>query len=1747
MKTKIKRHSRSVISVILAVCMLVSCMMVGIIATDAAKVTDSGTIAAAVDDEIVGANTYYITGNVPSAGWGTWKAMTDSQNGLFSYCQVNTGSGNAQFKISTAKNYDNVIADNRIADFWGSNGISLDSGDPNFWKNDNWGIYSGSSKSKYVLLAQPKTMLNNDDYPKLIAYVDSMPSTNDTPHYYIYGDFDGDNTWEEHELTKTSGTNYSTDINIAAAQTRNFKIKIKYGDFTKYYGMDSTITGDTSSWSLYNDNGNNASITSGEAGNYTFSFDSSKMTYNEFPIAVSYPAASTVTTTIYVNSNSGATNIYLFSEDGTSKLDGHSDWPGDSIGNTTETIGGVEYKKFTFDSTESKFQFIVNKSGKPQTNDSGAKDTGKTYYVNWDGKSGEFDFDEEAPVVDTDNYTITFKNEAKWDTVKVYLYGDGGGKNGDWPGQIITTYGVQDQGAGVYNLKIPKNLNATHIIFNNGDDKKTDDLELKDGGAYTNGSGGDVSGTTTIKVKGDGVNGIYIWDISSEATELYNKYNANWDNTKTNLNGMSQDSSGYYVINIPNSSFSSSDGTFNFILRRNNDGDAGKLERDDFKGLEIGGTYTVEVTDFSNGTYTMTGGDDSTVYFYGGSEQNPSSQKRLVGETSQNGNEYTITIDTSNYTSGTTYYAALCKTKSNVDQYFKGEGGVTVTNNSPTLIEAGKSSWNFPNGSSSIVAEYLNFKFSDDADVTSVTITCNTSTKTYTISANGSVSENIYVYAKDGMLRYGYDNGATNYQTFANYATTTITNHTSERKENDYDYAKVAKGESIHVQTQIDDNHKGSIYVKGFCVNGVTYELYDYNANGLYETDIILNDDIKYVKGKYLEITPIYYYKDAQTVRFYIENFDEEVQESWGNTIAAYPFYEDVNNGDNAYGGYPGQPMIFYGGEYFLDIPINCQTNNGEKIVKGITMSNFYWDRIHGTTSDENKIYHIGAVTGHNQTYDYDDFYKIYSEVKKDNNKAPDTIKFSFKYKTTKDNEQDNSFNNSNYDTPNGNGWEYLVNGKQEQTDILDNVLTDAEKNNTPLYVVSDGYWNLYSGYYSTKWYVYDGSTLVTTISPSVRFMKDASSFSKYSGTPNVSAFTTAFNTLNTSAYKGRPVLITYEKEIRNDGQIHDSAQQKAKRSDGIWTYNYVDEKINGNIIVELSTDQGKTYPTQSAQTLVNGKYQTAEGLSATFTNNDFLGKIESGPVKASLTDQFTFNAQTAGSWIFAGWWLKTADGKYQPITKGADGESSMASSSTFVARYYQAPTDKLTVNHLLSEDSEAGMADLYVKVDVTKADNSVKTYAQKLSTISNIDVATNDQTVAITLYTVTKGSGYYKKFSIPQTTNFDNTTYVDAIDTPKQNTQTTFTNPATTTATYQVSQLFTGYTLTHHVINLYSVIGIQPIPYRIDYTINTRSYGRRIYRVEGEFTSAEIHKYFKDDFEAHQTVTKLTKQFVLDKAPYESNFRYETTFNDEDITLGVNGVPTEKKDDKLFATAVVDAVKQTTVKGTFVFPNKTSLVKQYVYGADFDQSQLVTADATYTQNNVEHKFSYWTIVSNETGKEVARCYNVKFLYILYEDCTITAVYDQGTPQDGFANANGTTLNWLQTTRNQWNDTLDGQVISEDGKYGYANSPYDRLYIDFAVAFNYNGVLFKDTNDEVGIEIWRDGEDSSKTTVKFNNSKIDNKNRIEYYIGINNTEQNRVTWHARSYMTVNGAKVYSDETTFNPSEIGNRSAMFPAS
>ena len=111
MKTKIKRHSRSVLAVVLTLCMLVSCMTVGIIATDAAKISgNTEAVGAQTDSESVGTVASGSTLIVNSGCYGNttlyayfyggtvstdWVPLTRITSGNFEgkyYCTVPAGS-----------------------------------------------------------------------------------------------------------------------------------------------------------------------------------------------------------------------------------------------------------------------------------------------------------------------------------------------------------------------------------------------------------------------------------------------------------------------------------------------------------------------------------------------------------------------------------------------------------------------------------------------------------------------------------------------------------------------------------------------------------------------------------------------------------------------------------------------------------------------------------------------------------------------------------------------------------------------------------------------------------------------------------------------------------------------------------------------------------------------------------------------------------------------------------------------------------------------------------------------------------------------------------------------------------------------------------------------------------------------------------------------------------------------------------------------------------------------------------------------------------------------------------------------------------------------------------------------------------------------------------------------------------------------------------------------------------------------
>ncbi len=197
MKTKIKRHSRSVISVVLAVCMLISCMTVGIIATDAAKVGDNGAVAATSDSDSVGAQTYYYRGGDNS--WGA-TAMTVSADGFYEYIQSSNSSN--QFKIAKSASgydYNYTYVDKG---FNSTNVASI--GD---YDKDN--CYCWQSGTYYILVYYPNTSINSTNNPKICA---STTLPDNTPSYYVhYGSGTSKDNWNTH--TKIDETGFDVTLN----------------------------------------------------------------------------------------------------------------------------------------------------------------------------------------------------------------------------------------------------------------------------------------------------------------------------------------------------------------------------------------------------------------------------------------------------------------------------------------------------------------------------------------------------------------------------------------------------------------------------------------------------------------------------------------------------------------------------------------------------------------------------------------------------------------------------------------------------------------------------------------------------------------------------------------------------------------------------------------------------------------------------------------------------------------------------------------------------------------------------------------------------------------------------------------------------------------------------------------------------------------------------------------------------------------------------------------------------------------------------------------------------------------------------------------------------------------------------------------------------------------------------------------------------------------------------------------------
>lgn len=1037
---------------------------------------------------------------------------------------------------------------------------------------------------------------------------------------------------------------------------------------------------------------------------------------------------------------------------------------------------------------------------------------------------------------------------------------------------------------------------------------------------------------------------------------------------------------------------------------------------------------------------------------------------------------------------------------------------------------------------------------------------------------------------------------------------------------------RVPNGSTVTVTTTIDPTatfagHKGSdYYVKGFSVNGVFGGVLSQtdgknHSGDVYTYTFEVNQEIY---GSKLEITPVYFLKnDDNCVYFYIENYDSAKQ-IWGNTPSCYVYYGSGTTTLEALGYYPGQPMVDYNGSIFTQIPKFIVNGDTTEKITGMTLNNYVWDDVHRDYNGKNQ------KSDNAQTYDYDDFVKI-----AESGAAADNIIYRFKYNEF-DNEPADTFAASKADAAGWEVFLDYQNyptdifGNKIGTEKLDYKDTKSvtSKDNY-LSIISDGYQNNYIGKYATAWSIYNkaGDRVATIPSSALLYAlgktdaqmetaigSESTPTDFLPGKDNRDKHWATFKTLYND-YKGVYAQINFEAAIKGGDDY-------GNRLDGRWYYSQSKQKITGEIKIQYANtlDDYKvggfhedTFADEDASSIIG----TTTGASAYFTDpKDKVRKLET---EADNTQDYKFEvtATSTAAYTFVGWY-RLIDGDYKAINpsdmSSLTGAVTRNSDVTLVARYIKTPGGSMTFHHSLYNGTNAGGGKATPEIQVVVKNNEGKSLydSGRIAGTASIDktkiaelAAQTGLTVTVTLYTTTKNlynfNGYYSAENTTDITAFAPTTGFTT------NVSGDRTEGLVTTSEYTFS--FNDYYTKHKdtligdnagtvYYNFYSDITSIKVPYKVQFSYTDRMGKQKYYNKAGYVDPENTSSYTfvenatnVEGVESHSVKVTLTDSFILSLAPYESNFTKNLTWDNP-----TDSKPFDSSVTNSIASAVVNSTQSDRTIHLNVFRDNngkpTPLINdagqfklyekdgspELPYGSVFytkkDDGTYkydITAPKTYKDSGKELQFMYWAIYSDPECKNlVINAYNSEgaFSYVAYDNCWIVPVYGESSTPVASVKEVSTSTQFMEVTRNQW---TAGDTISFDGFDADSMKTLDKtddfikgdgedkLYADFVLNFFYNGKQLSvfDPNsskvqtgivmqklelekDSIGVGYNTDmkyyadkytadlsaaaedakqliltGESSIESLTKqIDNKRLDNKNRLQYFARFNNTEAN---------------------------------------
>ena len=303
------------------------------------------------------------------------------------------------------------------------------------------------------------------------------------------------------------------------------------------------------------------------------------------------------------------------------------------------------------------------------------------------------------------------------------------------------------------------------------------------------------------------------------------------------------------------------------------------------------------------------------------------------------------------------------------------------------------------------------------------------------------------------------------------------------------------------------------------------------------------------------------------------------------------------------------------------------------------------------------------------------------------------------------------------------------------------------------------------------------------------------------------------------------------------------------------------------------------------------------------------------------------------------------------------------------------------------------------------------------------------------------------------------------------------------------------------------ATVNNSPYNYLLTYVYNSRLWGEQKYTVKGNFSAEDFYNESSnpDGYVQTATVTNvdtgnsctgvkfanLTRQgvFLAKNGPYEDNFRNKLTWKysaadvkysdkDKQLQVTING---DEDPDKYvdvyldipfgitYDTSGNYSLTGTTqdgfpVKGDSTFKTVTTeFEKTYTFNGSADDPVYIEVPRAIYDGGTKKYFSYWSM-KDEFGVEIERCYNVKLNFVFWLETTYaTPVYDSdsyNSNEKAVSDTDFATIQWLENSRNQWNNNGGGDVRASWFLQG------DRVFADFVLSYNYQNVMLHDYPDK---------------------------------------------------------------------------------